>query len=150
MHMIYAIWLLLGLVLGSILLIYARSYSQRGEIQVLTIALVIAAIIYVGFAIIWGNLIWVAIELAGLPIYGLFAWLAIRYAYYYLLGIGWMLHPIWDVVLHLFGPGRWLAPEWYAMGCITFDLLIAVYIFYRMSYWQQQNAQYTSAVVSEA
>jgi len=139
MQMDYALWLLLGLVLGGILLIYARSYSRRGEVQVLANTLVIAAIIYVGFAIIWGNVIWFSIELAGLPIYGFFAWTAIRYAQYYLLGIGWMLHPIWDVALHLFGSGRLIAPEWYVVGCISFDLLVAGYIFTRMSYWQREK-----------
>lgn len=138
--MIYMFWLILGFVCGGMLLLYARAYSKRAEKQVLAIALVIAAMIYVGFAIMWGDVTWLVIELAGLPIYGIFAWRAIRYSQYYLLGIGWMLHPLWDVVLHLMGPGNIIAPEWYAIGCISFDLLVAGYIFSRVSSWQQVEA----------
>lgn len=131
-----ALWLLLGLLLGAALIVYARSYRAKGEKILLAKALVIAAIIYVLFAIIWGNTTWLLIEIIGVPIYGVFAWAAMRYTAYW-LAIGWLLHPLWDVWLHLLGPGYLVAPEWYATACITFDILIACYIFYRAKYWQQ-------------
>jgi len=135
------LWLILGLVLGTILLIYARSYRGKGEKRILAIALVIAAIIYVVFAVLWGNALWVSIELIGVPIYGVFAWAAMRYSAYW-LAFGWLLHPMWDVALHLLGPGNVFAPEWYVIGCITFDILVAGYVFFRVSYWQQETIRH--------
>ena len=81
---------MLGLFFGSVLLVYARSYRAKGEKIILAKALVVAAIIYVLFAIIWGNTTWLIIEIIGVPIYGLFAWVAIRYSAYW-LAIGWFL-----------------------------------------------------------
>ena len=131
-----ALWLVLGLFFGAVLIMHARKYRAKGEKIILSKALIAAAIIYVLFAIIWGNTTWVVIEIIGVPIYGLFAWAAIRYSVYW-LAIGWFLHPLWDVYLHLLGPGNLVAPEWYAVACITFDILIAGYILYRVKYWRQ-------------
>lgn len=122
-------WLLLGLILAAILLLYARSRGRRAERNILGIALIVAAAIYVGFASVWGGLEWMLIELAGIPLYGLFYWLSRRHSLYW-LAAGWTLHPLWDVVLHLKGPGVLITPEWYATACISFDLLVAAYIVY--------------------
>ena len=127
---------MLGLVFGVALLLYARSYREKGEKLILAKALVIAAAIYVLFALIWGNTTWLVIETAGMPLYGFFAWASVRYSAYW-LAIGWLLHPLWDVWLHLLGPGATVAPEWYAVACITFDILVASYIFYRVKFWRQ-------------
>lgn len=130
------LYLIIGLIAGAALLIYARSYSARAEKQILANALIIAAIIYVIFAFIWGNATWWLIEIIGVPIYGAFAWASLRYSPNW-LAVGWLLHPIWDVSLHLLGPGNMIAPHWYATACITFDILIAGYVFYRAKYWHQ-------------
>ena len=123
----HTIWLILGIVLGVVFLLYARSGSKHREIQVLSAGLVVATVIYVGFAIIWGGYKWILIELAGVSIYGLFAWLALRFNYNWLV-FGWATHPAWDLMLHFFGDGRMIAPEWYVIACISFDFLIAAYI----------------------
>ncbi|MCW8964660.1 MAG: DUF6010 family protein, partial [Gammaproteobacteria bacterium] len=109
----------------------------------------IAAIFYVVFAIIWGNSKWLLIEAIGIPVYGLFVWAAIRYSSYW-LSIGWLLHPVWDVVLHVLGPGNFVAPEWYAVGCITFDILVAIYIMFRAKYWQQEMQRYNKVLNTDA
>ena len=130
----YAIWLVIGVVLGIVLLTYARTRIRKEKI-VLSIGLLVAAFIYVCFALVWGNFEWFFIELAGVPIYGLFYWLAVRYSYIW-LAVGWAAHPIWDVFLHLKGPGHFVAPEWYAVACISFDFLVALYILIRMNKWR--------------
>ena len=112
------------------MLLYARARGIKGEKRVLSVALMVVAVIYVGFAFVWGDAGWVAIEIAGVPAYGLFVWLAIRHSFNW-LAVGWGLHPAWDVMLHLLGPGKAVAPEWYAVACITFDLLVAGYILSR-------------------
>ena len=35
---------------------------------------------------------------------------------------------MWDLALHYFGPGHALAPDAYAITCLSFDLLVAAYI----------------------
>jgi hypothetical protein len=40
----------------------------------------------------------------------------------------WALHPVWDVLLHYVGPGRSFAPEAYAISCLSWNLVVAVYI----------------------
>jgi hypothetical protein len=49
------------------------------------------------------------------------------------LALGWALHPIWDFGLHYIGPGTF-APWTYTILCISFDWVVAAYIFiaYRM------------------
>ena len=131
----HANWLVLGVVLGSVLIYFARSLGAQREKRILANALIIAAVIYVGFALVWGDFAWFLIELAGVPAYGLFYWLAYRHSFYW-LAVGWSVHPAWDVFLHLTGPGHHVAPEWYATACISFDFLLAAYIVATAGRWQ--------------
>jgi hypothetical protein len=96
--------------------------------QILGNTLLIAALIYVAFALIWGDSRWLMIELVGVIIYGLFIRLSHIYSIKF-LALGWLLHPLWDATLHLYGPAHSLAPTWYAVACISFDIIIAGYIF---------------------
>lgn len=45
------------------------------------------------------------------------------------LALGYALHPIWDFPLHYLGPGRSYAPLTYVIMCISFDWVVAAYIF---------------------
>jgi hypothetical protein len=38
------------------------------------------------------------------------------------------LHPLWDFVLHYIGAGRLFTPWTYAIACVSFDWLVAIYI----------------------
>ncbi|MEW8030043.1 MAG: DUF6010 family protein [Candidatus Thiodiazotropha sp.] len=129
-----ATWLVLGLALGIALILYARNRG-RSEKTILAIGLIVAALIYVGFALIWGDATWFFIELAGVPVYGMFYWLSVRFSFLW-LAIGWVAHPVWDIFLHLKGPGHIVAPEWYAVACISFDILVAAYIVASISKWR--------------
>ncbi len=94
----------------------------------LAIALIIAAVAYVAFAIGEGeSALWVVGELVGVGVYGAMGLLGVRHSPMW-LAAGWALHPLWDVVLHYFGPGSSFAPINYTIPCISFDLLVAVYI----------------------
>nr|WP_318780372.1 DUF6010 family protein [Atlanticothrix silvestris] len=70
---------------------------------------------------------WIVIEVAGVGIYGLLALLGLRYSNWWLM-LGWMAHPLWDIGLHLVNQGSVFTPAWYAIACVSFDLLIAMYI----------------------
>ena len=41
---------------------------------------------------------------------------------------GWVLHHLWDMVLHYLGPRQSFAPATYTIPCLSFDLLVAAYI----------------------
>ncbi|MDX1671563.1 MAG: hypothetical protein R3211_04425, partial [Balneolaceae bacterium] len=76
------LYLAAGLVLGTLLILHAR--TQKNEIQIFAVGLAVAAAIYVGFAVIWGSLSWVLIEIAGVLVYGFLAWLGVRFTKYWL------------------------------------------------------------------
>ena len=124
------LWLLLGLVFGALFLAFARAQGQA-EVRTLAAGLVVAAIIYVGFAFAQASVSWVLFEIAGVAFYGALAWLGIRHSVLW-LAAGWALHTLWDTWLHLFGGGASFAPEWYVVACISFDLLVAVYVACRL------------------
>ena len=54
-------------------------------------------------------------------------WLGLRRSPLW-LAAGWALHPVWDIALHFFGPGRAFAPETYTIACLSYDLVVAGYI----------------------
>ncbi len=125
----YILWFILGLLSSGVLIFYARSYAPKSEGYTLSIGLFIVAIVYIGFALVWGSTNWVGIEILGVLFYGLLAWLGIRKNILW-TAFGWALHPVWDLGLHLWGPGYEVVPEWYAIACISFDASVALYILY--------------------
>ena len=111
------------LAIGFILLVR----RTRREKRPIAIGLIVAALIYVGFALFGASVRWLLIELAGVAIYAVFAWLGLKKSAWF-LAAGWALHPLWDAVLHDYSTP--FVPHWYIAGCIGFDLLVAAYIGY--------------------
>jgi hypothetical protein len=96
--------------------------------------LIIAALIYVGFAIIgiWFDTAgynWLLVETAGVFIYTLLAYWGLQKSVWF-LSIGWLAHVLWDVGLH-FGDGVAFVPWFYPTVCIGFDIVFGVYIAYK-------------------
>ena len=124
--MYIAAWLLAGLLLGAGFVRYAQA-RRRGAHRVLAAGLVIAAIVYVGFAMRAPNVLpWLAVELAGIGIFAALGMMGLRSSPWW-LAAGWALHPVWDVALHYLGPGAAFTPQWYAIACVSFDLVVAGY-----------------------
>ena len=122
---------LLGIVFVALYISTARKISPglKQELGNYAFGLVVAAFIYIGFAL-WGKASdWYATELIGIAIYGTFAWLGYKYAYWF-LGIGWFLHIFWDISLHMQEQAHFV-PEWYPPACLSFDLVLAAYIIWR-------------------
>jgi hypothetical protein len=100
--------------------------------SVLVIFLFVAAGAYFGFATLGRDVvatqpIWMLVELAQVIVFGTLALLGLRGSPYW-LAAGWALHPFWDVVLHYIGPGDSFTPWTYAIACISFDWVVAIYI----------------------
>ncbi len=131
-----ALWLLVGLIGGAAYLFYGRQQGVESENKVFATGLLIAAIIYVGFGLLWGDVSWVSIEMAGVLLYGVFAYLGFR-KHALWLAFGWLMHVGWDIGLHLFGPGAHIVPAWYAYACISFDVLMAGYIGFQ--FWVSRS-----------
>ena len=124
------LWFGLGLAFAAATIGLFRPLGLARERLALTMTLVAAAVIYVGFGLVWGSTAWVAIEIVGVAVYALPAALSLIRGPIW-LAIGWAAHPLWDVGLHLLGPGAHVAPHWYAVACLSFDLLVAAYVLVR-------------------
>jgi len=98
-----------------------------------------AAAIYVGFAAAGGR-DWLALEAGGLASFGVLAAAAAWTDSVWIVALGWLLHPLWDVLLHASARGpdhsHWQVvpgvashtPSWYPGACIVFDLAAAAWV----------------------
>lgn len=121
-----ALWLTAGALIGALWVSWINRW-RRGGRQALAIGLFIAAAIYVGFAVGSGSGRWLLVESSGALACGFIGWLGVRGSALWLAS-GWGLHPLWDIGLHLYGPGAAIAPAWYALACLSFDLVVAAFV----------------------
>jgi hypothetical protein len=121
------IQLLIGILSCFIFVLVARRADLKREVKVYTMALIAAALIYVGFAVGTGAALpWVALEVGGLALFSLIALLGLRFSVW-MLALGWAAHAVWDALLdEVLKVG--FVPSWYPAVCIGFDLFLAVYI----------------------
>lgn len=124
-----AIQLLIGVIACGLFIILARRRGEAQELRLYAIALVIAALIYLGFVARDLTLGWLALELAGVILFTLLAWLGVRFSAL-ILAAGWAVHVGWDVWLHKLMDVAFV-PGWYPVICVGFDLLLAGYILAR-------------------
>jgi len=124
--------LLLEIISGIIAAAILVFFVKKNKISFWRFALVIAALIYVGFALIAKQWDWLSIEFGGVILYSFFVFLSFKYSILF-LALGWALHVLWDLLLHFNGsPGY--VPEWYPGICLGFDLMVAgylVWLFFR-------------------
>lgn len=121
-------WVLAGLALGGIFLRFATSGGAVRERRILAIGLLVASLVYVGFALVAGSGGRVLVELAGAVIFALPAYAGYRGSPLF-LAAGWGGHVLWDVLLHVAGPVPGV--EWYAALCVGFDPLVAAAVTVR-------------------
>ena len=121
------IQLLTGALACLAFVLLARRAGSKREATIYAAALVVAALIYVGFAAVGGAaLLWVALEAGGLVLFSVVALLGLRFSVWALV-LGWIAHVGWDVLLHkVLVVG--FAPKWYPFVCVGFDLFLAGYI----------------------
>lgn len=124
-----------GLALALLSIASTQRFARRGgrgpaaarpiEVVAWAFYLVAAAAIYVAFALREGGHGWMGLELGGLAIYSVLALLGARRPA--LLGLGWLLHAGWDVILHADAP-EGLVPAWYRWACLGYDFAAAAYL----------------------
>lgn len=118
-------------VVGALLALALVAYLRRGgrsrEWNVYRIALWIAALVYVGFAMVAGGTTWwIGIEIVGVAVFGALAQVgAARMTV--LLGAGWVAHIAWDMGLHRQVD---FVPYWYPLLCVGFDGVIGARILF--------------------
>ena len=132
-------WLVAGLLAGAWYVWFASKGHPGRERKAYSNGLLIAAVIYLFFALVPFDAGWLGVEALGVVAYGILVWLG-RHVSFYFVAVGWLLHPLWDVALHLRGPGRHIVPDWYAIACVSFDVLLAAVIAYRVYTWQRESA----------
>jgi hypothetical protein len=118
--------LLIGTLSCVVFVLVARQAGQKREMILYAAALIIAALIYVGFAVAGGATVsCLVLESGGLVLFSLVALFGLRSVW--VLTIGWATHAVWDVLLHKVLEGGFV-PEWSPVVCIGFDLFLAGYI----------------------
>ena len=127
-----ALILLSGAVGGAASVLVAH-LVRRFTREILAGVLIAAALFYILFAARSGaGAGWIAGEVLGVLIYGGIGVAGVRGSPWW-LAAGWALHPVWDMVLHYFGPGHAFAPETYAIACVSWDWVVAGYLAYRIT-----------------
>ena len=120
-----------GALLSLIAFLLSRFVSDIAGRTLLATVLFAAAGAYLGFAFQSGaSRLWLLIELLQCIAIGTLGLMGWRGPAKWLV-LGWALHPIWDFGLHYLGPGREIAPWTYALACLSFDWVVAVYILIR-------------------
>jgi hypothetical protein len=118
--------IVLGAVAGGLFVLIARRWKHPGEPRLMATGLVVAALIYGGFAVAGAaDPRWLGLEAAGLGLFGVVAWLGLRVSPWW-LALGWAAHAAWDVV-HL-DRAQGFVPAWYSLWCFALDLVVAGYL----------------------
>ena len=123
-------WLAVGAVLAGCFVLLAHRHGVEHERRVWALGLIVAALIYVVAAGAQRNVDGLLVEGLGLMAFGAVALVGmVRWPV--LLAAGWSLHVIWDVLLHLVSTRPYIG-SWYPLLCISFDLIVAGYIAWRI------------------
>jgi hypothetical protein len=129
------VWLLLGLSLGGGFIAFERALVSK-ERPFFVAGLFTVALIYVGFAAVGDGADWLKVEAAGVALYGGMGLLGMFHSSRWLVA-GWTAHPIWDIGLHFFGGGSAFTPAAYSISCVSFDLLVAIYLVTQLKKWDE-------------
>lgn len=117
--------ILLGAALAAGLILRVRNRTPSGELRLYGFALLIAAAIYVVFALVLGTPEDIALEGVGFSLFGLFGMYGWK-GQASMLALGWGAHTGWDLLSRGEPPH---VPLWYAWLCLGFDPVIAFRAF---------------------
>jgi uncharacterized membrane protein AbrB (regulator of aidB expression) len=117
---------LAGVVLGGLFALVAHNHRSPGEVHLLALGLVVAALSYVALALAGADGRWLALEVIGLALFAGLAWLGVRVSLWW-LALGWVAHVGWDIGLHL-DRTQPVVGGWYPLACVGFDLVVAGFL----------------------
>jgi hypothetical protein len=130
-----------GAVLSLIAFLLSRFVKDIAGRTLLATVLFAAAGAYLGFAFNPETpRVWLLIELLQCIAFGTLGLYGWRGSPYW-LALGWVLHPVWDFGVHHLGEGRAYAPLAYVFACISFDWVVAAYIFIAYRWLRLANRQ---------
>jgi hypothetical protein len=130
-----------GVVLSVIAFLLSRFVKDIVGRTLLATVLFAAAGAYFGFAFNPTTpRIWVLIELLQVIAFGTLGLYGWRGSPYW-LALGYALHPLWDFGVHHVGPGWTFAPLAYVIACVSFDWVVAAYIFIAYRWLHLANRQ---------
>ena len=142
MHVIMGM-LIEGVILAAVWMVVALIIRPRIARYGHVAGVIVAAVFYVWFALRAGEYVGLAIEVAGLAGFAALAVKGFRHRTSTILALAWALHPVWDVALHSGGHGTY-APLNYVVFCISFDLLVAAFV------WRTQRAPVATSALAVA
>jgi hypothetical protein len=122
-----AAWLIIGGLCGVAASRVAYTFRWGAKL-VVGYALIVASIWYLPLGISAGRpLSWIAVETLGIAVYVIVAFLGMRGSSWW-LGLGWVTHPLWNIVLHHLGLGAGVEPYWLTVSSSGFDVMVAAMI----------------------
>ena len=135
---------IIGLIIGVIvavpgtIMLTHKYLRPRNEKIFYSLTLFPIALIYIGFAYYYGDLTALHAEIIGVIIFLFFALLG-QFLATWILVVAYIAHALWDVLHEIFVAGMgdiipWtLVPSGYAAFCLAYDLIIAIYIYKRIT-----------------
>lgn len=117
-----AVWVVTGALAAMLLAVLLGRAGPVRELRGWSLALLVAALIYVGFAAAAWLPDWLHVELAGLLLFAALALLGARRPW--LLAVGWLLHVLWDMPVHDSLTATHV-PDFYRWLCLGFDVVAA-------------------------
>lgn len=118
--------LALGALAAAVPVAWLRGQRPASRQRFWAVALLVAALIYVGFAVLGSaqGLVHdpphtLGYQGLGVMVYGAMGALGMRHPK--VLAAGWALHVVWDLGHR---HAAWV-PEWYVAACLAFDLVVA-------------------------
>lgn len=129
--------LAIGIILAELTILIIQALSPAIHQKFYAIALITAALIYVGFSSLSKNTAWIFTELLGVIIFSIIAFAGIKFSSWF-LAMGWLIHPAWDLLIDNHNLTKFV-PQWYPIVCIGYDILMASYIAYKCSNQEENN-----------
>jgi hypothetical protein len=136
---VYAAWLVAGLVLGMLFFRLAVRSGPRLEVALLALALIGAAAAYPLLAWRADAVDWLLPELVAAAVFVGLALLGWLRSPLFLSG-GWALHAAWDSPFHLVTSASSFAPESYVLLCVGFDIALSAAIYLRFRKHGRESA----------
>lgn len=129
--------LAIGIILAGLTILVIQALPSKIDNLFYAVALIIAALIYVGFSSLSQNTTWIFTEILGVIIFSIIAFVGIKFSPWF-LAMGWLIHPAWDLLLDNHNLTAFV-PQWYPTVCIGYDIAIALYIAWKCIKQKENN-----------